>query len=162
MKTAKTKLPYGIKQQCLCYVRDYDRARREYLRLRREILDASNAHYVSYTAENPDGKPEDRRVYLPGSHGTGRPVENKQAELEKLENCPTVRQIRAVEHARAAIGNGLPDALADMIRDGIMLNCINGRKYPFERLYIVGICRSDFYRKRDQFFSDIAEELGLF
>lgn len=157
-----SKIPYGIKQQCLWIVRDYERMRREYLRMRKDIIDAGGGNYTSYTAPLPNGKSEERRAYTPGAHGTSRPMENKQAQLEALENTLTARQVRAVERAKARVGIGFPDELADALRDGIMINCQNGRKYPFERLYMTGISRSDFYRHRNQFFREIAEELELF
>jgi hypothetical protein len=55
----------------------------------------------------------------------------------------------------------MPAAIQDALQDAIMLNCMNGRKYPFERLYVVGLGRSEFYRIRDAFFRSIAEEIGL-
>ena len=82
-------------------------------------------------------------------------------QLEGLESSPMVRQLRAVEHAKAKIGKGLPEMLQDALREAIMTNCQSGRKYPYERLYVVGVCRRDFYRVRDEFFTNIAEELGL-
>lgn len=152
----KSKLPWDIKQQILWIVRGYDRTRREYLKARREILEAGGENYVTYTENG-----ESRREYLPTAHNATRTVENITMKLEALEKSTAFRQMRAVEHARARIGNDLPEMLADMLRDAIMLNCMNGRKYPFERLYIVGIGRSEFYRIRDAFFRQIAEEMGL-
>lgn len=162
MKTTSPKLPYGVRQQCLCIVRDYDRMRREYMRMRKDIIDAGGANYTTYTATLPSDKTEERRAYMPGAHSASRPLENKQAQLEALENSLTARQVRAVDRAKARVGIGLPDALADALREGIMINCQNGRQYPFERLYMTGICRADFYRHRNQFFREIAEELNLF
>ena len=150
------KLPWDVKQQCLWIVRGYERTRRDYLRARREILDAGGERYVNYTADG-----EERRAYLPASHVAGRTAENVALRLEGLERTAAFRNMRAVEHARARIGEGLPEALADALREAILLNCQNGRRYPFERLYVVGIGRSAFYELRDRFFRDIAEEVGL-
>jgi hypothetical protein len=43
-----------------------------------------------------------------------------------------------------------------------MLNCQRGREYPYERLYVAGIIRKDFYARRNAFLEEIAAELGLF
>lgn len=154
--TDQNKLPWDVRQQALWIVRGYERARREYLRQRREILDAGGENYVTY---QEDG--ETRRAYLPSSHQASRSTENVAIRLEALEKTETFRQMRAVEHARTRIGEGMPDAIRDALQDAIMLNCMSGRKYPFERLYVVGLGRSEFYRIRDAFFRSIAEEIGL-
>ena len=155
--TDQNKLPWDVRQQALWIVRGYERARCEYLRQRREILDAGGENYVTY---QEDG--ETRRAYLPISHQASRSTENVAIRLEALEKTETFRQMRAVEHARARIGEGMPDAIRDALQDAIMLNCMSGRKYPFERLYVVGLGRSEFYRIRGAFFRRIAEEVGLF
>lgn len=152
----KTKLPWDVKQQCLWIVRGYARQRREYMLARREILDAGGEHYTTATVNG-----EEIRAYMPGAKTPGRTAEAIALRLEALEHTQAFRQMRAVEHARAKIGAGLPDMLADMLRDGVMLNCLNGRKYPFERLYITGIGRSEFYRIRDTFLKDMAKEIGI-
>lgn len=151
------KLPWDIKQQCLWIVRGYERQRREYLRQRREILDAGGEHYTTAVVDG-----EEVRAYMPGSREPGRTAEAIAMRLESLEHSAGYKQMRAVEHARARIGAGLPEGVGDALQDAIMLNCQNGRKYPFERLYIAGISRSDFYRMRERFFRDIAQEVGLY
>lgn len=164
----KEPLPWDVKQQCLWIVRGYERARREYLKQRRGILDAggggSGTTYLAEIGKGEDGKPkyEERRAFLPASHSASRTTENIAMQLAGLESTQSFRQMRAVEHARARIGEGLPDALRDALQDAIMLNCQNGRKYPFERLYVVGISRTVFYEIRDSFFRNIAQEIGLF
>lgn len=150
------KLPWDIKQQCLWIVRGYERARRDYIKDRMDILHAGGENYVTYTAAG-----EERRAYMPHSRQATRTAENIALQLEALEQSAACRQMRAVEHARARIGAGLPEALQDALQEGLMLNCKDGRKWPYERLFLIGICRSDFYRARDAFFQDIAEEVGL-
>ena len=150
------KLPWDVRQQCLWIVRGYERARREYIKARREMLDASSAHFQEYTENG-----EEKRAYLPGSHRASRTTESMAERLISLDNLQAFRQMRAVEHARARIGAGMPPELQDALRDAIMLNCADGRKYPFERLFVVGISRADFYRARNAFFWEIARELGL-
>ncbi len=154
---SKPRLPRDIQMQCLWIVRGYERCRREYLARRREILEAGGEHYTTYKVNG-----EERRAYLPSSHTASRTTEDKEMQLEGLERTIVFKQMKAVEHARDRVGAGLPEALADLLREAIMQNCSDGRKYPYERLYIVGISRAGFYRYRDAFFYDIANELGLF
>lgn len=141
---SKPRLPRDIQMQCLWIVRGYERNRQEYKRLRREILDASGS---------PDGP-----------HGTdiGRPTERRQMRLDALENTLLAKQIHAVEHASARIGDNLPDSMRDQLREAILTNCQDGRKYPYEHLFLIGISRTDFYRYRSVFFMSIATELELF
>ena len=153
---AKEKLPWAVKQQILWMVRDYDRMRREYKRMRRDILDAGGEHYTTYTVNG-----EERREYISGGHNASRTTEDRQMQLESLENTPMVRQMRAIDHASARIGKGLPELLRDQLREAILLNCQSGRKYPFERLYVAGIGRTLFFEHRAQFLQDIAFELGM-
>lgn len=159
MKEEKRPLPWYVKQQCLAVVRGYDLSRKEYLRMRREILDEGHGGGpVDYI----DEKGRKQSTLIPGQHHASRTTENKAMRLEALESSTAFRQIRAVEHARNRIGEGLPESIRDMLRDGIMLNCMSGRRYSFERLFVVGISRSEFYRYKDTFFRMIAAELGLF
>lgn len=137
-------------------VRDYDRMRREYKRMRRDILDAGGEHYTTYVVNG-----EERRAYISGGHTASRSTEDRQMQLETLEQTPMVKQMRAIEHASARIGKDLPELMRDQLRESILTNCQSGRKYPFERLLVTGISRSDFYRVRDSFFVEIAAELGL-
>lgn len=152
----KPRLPRDIQMQCLWIARGYERCRREYNARRRDIIDGGGASYTTYTVNG-----EERRAYMPGSHSASRTTEDKQMQLEALERTTVFRQMRAVEHARDRVGAGLPEMLKTLLQEAIMLNCADGRKYPFERLYIVGISRAGFYRYREAFFYDIANELGL-
>lgn len=154
---ADGKLPWDVRQQCIWIVRGYERQRREYMKARREILDAGGGdRSVTYTVNG-----EERREYLPLPHNAARQTENLAERLAALEQTQAFRQMRAVEHARARIGADLPGDLQDKLRDAIMLNCLDGRKYPFERLYVVGIERTSFYKTRNAFFKNIATELGI-
>lgn len=159
--TPAQKLPWAVKKRCLLMVADYDRARLECQRRRKEILDAGGERYETY--ELVSGKKvEMARAYQPGGGGAGRTTEQIAMRLEALESTSTFKDLRAVEHARARIGAGMPEMLADKLREAIMINCQSGRRYPFERLFVVGISRSEFYRIRDEFLRQIATERGLF
>lgn len=152
----KEKMPWAVKQQCIWIIRDYDRVRRAYLAARREIIEASGSHFTEYVVNG-----ERRLAIMPGTHTARRTTEDRQLALEALEYVPTFKQMHAVEHAREKIGLELPVMLRDALREAILLNCKNGRAYPFERLYVVGISRTDFYRFRDDMLRSIAAELGL-
>ena len=156
----KNKLPWYVKQQCLAVVRGYDQSRKEYHRMRAEILNEGHAGSSVTYVDTVSG--ETMATLIPGAHAASRTTENKAMKLEALTQTMAYKQIKAVEHARAKIGEGLPELIQDLLQEGIMRNCMNGRRYNFERLYIIGISRAEFYRYRDQFFRMIADELGLF
>lgn len=152
-----TKLPRDVQMQCMWIVRGYERNRRDYIQRRRDIIDSGGAHWTDVKVNG-----ETQRVYLPGTHNASRTTEDKQMQLEGLEHTQAYRQMRAVEHARDRIGDGLPEMIRDKLRDGIMINCCyGGRRYPYEHLAVVGMSRAQFYRCRESFFLDIATELGL-
>ena len=162
----RTKLPRDVQQRCIWLVRGYERCRRDYKELRQSIIDGGSDSYTSYQAKvgkTKDGKiiTEERRTYIKGGHIASRTTEDKEMRLDDLERLPWVRDMRAVEHARDRIGASLPEAMRDMLSQAIILNCISGRAYPFERLVTVGISRRGFYRYREAFFYDIANELGM-
>ena len=162
----QTKLPRDVQQRCIWLVRGYERCRRDYKELRQSIIEGGGENYSTYEVKDgqtKDGKPifEERRTYTQGGHIASRTTEDKEMRLEDLEHLPWVRDMRAVEHARARIGASLPEAMRDALSEAIILNCISGRTYPFERLYTVGISRRGFYRYRESFFYDIANELGM-
>jgi hypothetical protein len=70
--------------------------------------------------------------------------------------------MRAVEEAKLQVGLDQPTEEArQRLTQGIILNCENGRAYPFEYLNITGISRSDFYRRRDEFLLEIAKYLKM-
>lgn len=150
------KIPWDIKQQVLWIVRGYPRSRKEHLERRRDILEQGGEKYTTVTVNG-----EERRVFMPSAHNASRTTEDRELQLEALEKTLAFRQMRAVEHARDRIGAGLPEMLQDALRDAIMKNCIDRVKFPFERLYIAGISRKSFYRYKDAFIWDIANELGL-
>ena len=153
----RQKMPRDLQYQCLGIVRGYERVKREYNERRKDILESSGAHYTTYEV-----KGEERRAFLPGNHTARRSTEDRQMQLEGLEHMLAYKQMHAVEHALDRIGAGLPEMIADYLRGAIYKNCIDGRKYTFERLYTIGVSRSAFYRYREAFFWDIANELGLF
>lgn len=162
----RPRLPRDVQQRCVWLVRGYERCCTEYKERRQAIIDGGGGNYTSYMVRvgtTKDGKPivEERRSYATGGHIASRTTEDRELRMEELERLPWVREMHAVEHARERIGKGMPDDMREMLKKAIILNCLSGRSYPFERLYTVGISRRQFYRYRDAFFRDIAIELGM-
>lgn len=162
----RAKLPRDVQQRCMWLVRGYERCCREYAEQRKAIIEGGGCHYQTYkvkTGETKDGKPvyEERRTFTGGAHVASRTTEDKELRLEDLERLQWVKEMRAVEHARDRIGSSLPAEMKELLKKAIILNCMSGKAYPFERLYTVGISRRGFYRYREAFFYDIANELGI-
>lgn len=157
----KDKLPWDVKQECLWIVRGYDRRVKQYIAERQDIIEASGGNYVTYTHAE-DGKTEERREYMPHTGVAGRPVEDKQAQLEAIEHYPETTKMRAVEYAKLQIGGDIAseEARQRLVRY-IILNCQSGRQYPFEYLNLPEFSQRDFYRRKDAFLMDIAEYLRM-
>lgn len=161
-----TKLPRDVKERCRWLVIGYNRCRKDYAAQRNAIIDGGGGHYQTYkvkTGENKDGKPifEERRTFTGGGGIARRTTEDRELRLEDLERLQWVREMRAVEHARDRIGAGMPEEMREALKKAIILNCKSGREYPFARLYTIGVSQRGFYRYREAFFYDIANELGM-
>lgn len=129
-------------------VRDYERRHREYIKLRQSIIEGGGSGWQTES-------------YRGNQRAASRTTENRELRLERLENLRWAKEMRAVEHARDRIGAGMPEEMQKALRDAIKLNCLSGREYPFERLYTIGVSRRGFYRYKEAFFWDIANELGM-
>ena len=127
--------------------KNYEQARRAYLQERAAILNSTNSSLMDTGRSR-------------GQWAGGRAVEVRAARLESLERSAWVREMHAVEHARDRIGADLPEEMRKALQAAIMLNCANGKKYPFEHLYTIGITRRTFYRHRQRFLDDVASELN--
>ena len=127
--------------------KNYEQARRAYLQERAAILNSTNSSLMDTGRSR-------------GQWAGGRTTETKATKLESLELLQWVREMHAVERARDRIGASLPDEMRETLRKAIMLNVSSGKRYPFERLYVVGISRRTFYRFRQRFLDDIAAELS--
>lgn len=155
------KLPWEIKQECLWIVRGYDRRVKRYIAQRQDVIEAGGDNYATYT-HREGRKNEERRMYFPHTSNAGRPVEDKQSQLEAIEHYPETLKMRAVEHAKLRVGLDIESEEARRrLMDGIMLNCESGRSYPFEYLNLPAFSRMDFYRRKDAFLTDIAEYLQM-
>lgn len=156
------KLPDDVKQNCISLVRGYSRRKETYL-LRRDGL-MSNTSSSIITIKDPDD-PEDESkhigVLLPGSHHASRTTEDITEHIQGLEKLLETRRMRAVEYAMKHVGLDLPDDQRESLRRAIYTSCIQGRKYPFERLMVSGMERSCFYDRRGKFLIDIAKYMDL-
>lgn len=154
---AKKALDEDIKQQALWIVRGYKASLRRYMAARQDVILATPCSFGEYVAGE-----ETRRQYFPHSSEVGRPVENMQQALERLERCPDARRVAAVDKAKLLIGEDLQDEeLRRKLTNAILLNCESGRNYPFEILGVDGLSRMDFYRRRNRFLQTVAENFGL-
>ena len=154
---AKNILDDDIKQQALWIVRGYKASLRRYMAARQDVILATPCSFGEYAAGG-----ETCRQYYPHSSDVGRPVENMQQALERLERSPDARRVAAVDKAKLLIGNDLQDeALRRKFTNAILLNCESGRNYPFEILGVDGLSRRDFYRRRNRFLQDVAEKFGI-
>lgn len=155
----KQVIPYDIRQECLWIVRGYDRRVRAYHEARRQIIDGTPCGFVD--TKRTKNKPS-VRVFMPHSFGDGRPEESKMEQLAAIEDWPETQRMRAVENARLHIGLDLEnEELRQRLTEGIMLNCMDRNEYPFRYLNLVGIEKTDFYNRRDEFLIDIASFMGM-
>ena len=153
----KRDLDDDIKQQALWIVRGYKASLRRYMAARQDVILATPCSFGEYVSEG-----ETRRQYFPHSSEVGRPVENMQQALERLEQSPDASRVAAVDKAKRLIGEDLQDGeLRRKLTNAILLNCESGRNYPFEILGVDGLSRRDFYRRRNRFLHDVAEKFGI-
>lgn len=153
----KKAIDEDIKQQALWIVRGYKASLRRYMAARQDVILATPCSFGEYVAGE-----ETCRQYFPHSSEVGRPVENMQQALERLEQCPDARRVAAVDKAKLLIGEDLQDEeLRRKLTNAILLNCESGRNYPFEILGVDGLSRMDFYRRRNRFLQTVAENFGL-
>lgn len=141
------RIPYEIKQEAIWIVRGYDMRKRNYERMKSDIL-------THMSAGAGDGAP----------HGTGvsDQTASKAEQIERLERYPEVKKMRAVEYAERQIGQDvLSQDARERLRKAIVQNCKSGRRFPFERLAVDEFSRRDFYRRKDKFLVDIASFLEM-
>lgn len=83
-------------------------------------------------------------------------------ERRKWSTLPgNLRRLEAVQHARESIGQDLPEPMRAQLAAAIMQNCIDGRRFPYQRLGLSFVSRSDFYRRRSYFLYEMAVHLGI-
>lgn len=67
----------------------------------------------------------------------------------------------AVNFARKNIGADLQPNQQKQLEEEMMKNIMSGRKYPYERLNLDCISRTDYYRRKDKFLKEIANRLKI-
>lgn len=155
-------LPKDVRDSCLAYVRGYARRREEYINRRAEILSVSTSNVVTIKdPDDPEDEDKHEGVILPGSHHASRTAEDMAAKIEELEQQPETKRMRAVEYAAGKVGRDLTEDQRKMLVNAIFTSCIQGRKYPFERLQVEGMERSCFYDRRMKFLVDIAKYMEM-
>lgn len=113
--------------------------------------------------------PEDvKQVCLWTARGYQRRVEEYHrtgcggGRIEKRNRAREFERIEAVEQAMVAIGQDIDsEEVRRQLRDAIMLNVESGCRYPYERLDLPAVSRSDFYRRKGKFLEDIAARMDL-
>lgn len=156
------KLPDDVKRECLSLVRGYSRRRREYNLRRAEMMSKAPNNIVTIRdGNNPDDERKHEGVMLPGSHYASRTTEDITERIQGLEKLPDTQRMRAVEYAAERVGLDLAENDRQILVKAVFKSCIEGRRYPFERLGVEGMERSCFYERRLKFLMDIAKYMGL-
>lgn len=86
-------------------------------------------------------------------------VQGYERRRKSAGNPFELRRVQAVEQAAQNIGQDLADYDRQALVRAVFLSCIDGRKWPFERLGVTGMERSCFYDRRAKFLEDIARHL---
>lgn len=80
-----------------------------------------------------------------------RNVESAAIALDKLDTTPIAKQVHTVISAYNTVGGDIQsDQLRAALRKALANNIANRNAYPYERLYIPGISRHEFYRYRNE------------
>lgn len=97
------------------------------------------------------------QVYRAGGY-----IANGRGNGKSTKAAKEVERMMAVERALMSVGGDIEsDELRVQLRTAMMLNIESGRRYPYEKLQLDIISRSDFYRRKDKFLEDIAARMGL-
>ena len=152
-----------VKQNCLSLVKGYARRREEYKQRRMELMSVSPDNHVTVYRDKKDPFNVDKQIgaIIPSTHNASRTTEDIAARIAGLEDLPETKRMRAVEYAAKRIGQDLNEKDRKQLVDAIFRSCIDGRKYPFERLAINGMERSCFYARRMKFLVDIAKFMEM-
>jgi hypothetical protein len=146
-KTKLTQIPKDVLALCEEIAKGYQRRKKDFENKRYDVI---------YFA----GKQAD---YVGGARGNSAsdPVARKAERLEALENSLDAVFLRAVEKSFVAIGADVTREMREKLRKAIILNCEDGRKFPYDRLDVSEFTKSDFYRRRKNFVVGIGANLGL-
>ncbi len=158
----KRVLPNDVRKFCLALVQGYSRRRKEYNQQWAELTSITPCNIVKI--RDPKKIDDERNwegVSLPSAHNASRTTEDIAAKTLALENLPETQYMRAVEYAAGRIGLDLTKKDREVLVNAVFKSCLQGRKYPFERLGVEGMERSCFYDRRTKFLLDIAKYLKI-
>ena len=97
------------------------------------------------------------QVYRAGGY-----IANGRGNGKSTKAAKEVERMMAVERALMSVGGDIEsDELREQLRTAMMLNIESGRQYPYEKLQLDSISRSDFYRRKEKFLEDIATRMDL-
>lgn len=156
-------LPDDVKLNCLSLVKGYTRRKKEYNQRRMELMNKAPDNQVTVYRDRKDPYDVSKHIgaIIPGSHNASRTTEDITERIIGLEKLLDTKRMRAVEHAAQSVGQDLAEHDRKVLVNAIFKNCINGRKYPFERLGIEGMERTCFYDRRMKFLIDIAKYMDM-
>lgn len=162
MSRVKT-MPDDVKQNCISLVKGYARRKAEYNRRRVELMHKAPDNHVIVYRDPKDPYNTNRQIgaIIPSGHQASRTTEDIAERLMALEKQPETRRMRAVEYATERVGLDLVDVDRKHLQQAIFKSCIDGRKYPFERLCVDTMERSCFYDRRRKFLYDIAKYMDM-
>lgn len=156
------QIPDDVRKVCIQIVCGYQRRRQAYMLRRSELMANTPDNIVTIRdKEDPTNENLHEGVYIPGSHTASRTTENIAERIMGLEDHPETKRMRAVEYAAKRVGLDLPENQREVLKKAIIISCIQGRKYPFERLMVEGMERSCFYDRRMKFLVDIAKYMEM-
>lgn len=144
MSQTKYKLSKQRRRRCIAEIQEYDETVEWYRQMRWQIINAS---------------PKPSEVYI-DHNSTGRPTEDKQARLERLEAHPRVAGMKAIDDAKQQIGREQSDSVRQKLIKAIWTSCILEYTFkyaPHEPELHMG--PNAFYERRRKFLWNIAERL---
>jgi len=141
--------PKDVVAMCEQIVRGYDRRKKEYERSRVDIVyRRASGGMTDFIAERNASNISD-------------PTERKAEQLERLEDSLDVKFMRAVEQSLLMLGTDVSRDSRERLCKAVLLNCENGREYPYEMLNIDEFSRRDFYRRKKRFIMGVGVVLGV-
>ena len=146
----KIEIPKDVTVLCEQVAKGYERRKKDYERRRADIMFRAGSGCFS--------------EFVGASRSTGStsdPTAVKAERLESLDNSLDVKLIRAVDEALYLITTGVMRDYREKLCKAILLNCEDGREFPFEVLGLDGFSRAEFYRRKKRFIAGIGVVLGL-
>jgi hypothetical protein len=144
----RIKTPKDVELLCELIAQGYERRKKDYETRRLEIIYSGGGSFADHVSSRSIGNISDQ-------------TERKAERLEELERGLDGKFLKAVEQSLMKIGTDVRRDLRERLRKAVLLNCENGREYPYEVLNIDEFSRRDFYRRRKAFVRGIGVELGL-